>query len=198
MYLLNERLRYFFTPLIIATLMLGVFYFFSWNKDWYSYMPYYTAFRLAFYLSIILFLIYVVYPFIKILYKNYGTIFQRIIIILLLISSTFALYFTSTAIIYTLIWIIYLAIFLNFSSNIEKKNMQHYILSYPNLKNSTDFSRIINTSSFNVLMTVVLLTITVADSLTYSDWYRLLTTLLAIVLVISSIIYGKTDKSIDY
>lgn len=82
----------------------------------------------------------------------------------------------------------------------KEKSGRYYILSFPVEKDNCnlDFGEIVNSSSFNVLMSVVLLTIIIGLSLSYFDPYFILTAILAIVLVMSSVIYGKSDKSIDY
>lgn len=198
MYLLDERLRRFFSPIVIIALMSEILFFFSEKGDLYSLVSYYAGGLLVVYSSIIIFLIYVAYPLIKILLKKYGTIIQRIIALLILISSFLAVFFSFVGTIYTLLWILYLAIFLNFSSTIEKNGERYYILSYPIKKNSSDFDEIINSSSFNVLVSIVFLTIVAGESLFYFDPYFALISILAIVLVMSSVIYGKSDKSIDY
>jgi hypothetical protein len=198
MYLLNEKIRKFFMPISIIPLILGIIFLFYANNELYASIVYDTAFLIASPLIIIIFLLYVLYPLVKILLKRYGNNIQTIIVLLIIIFSILAIRFSSTAIIFTFSWILYLAVFLNFSSDIKETNFEKYIISHPVEKNCFDFKRIINTSSFNVLLSVTLLTIIFCDSFLYLDLYRLLVTFLSIVLVISSIIYGKNDKSIDY
>ena len=197
MYLLNEKLKGFFTPVVIFALMSCVLFFFSENKDVNTVISYYTALILAFSLIIIIFLIYIVYPLIKILLKNYGTTFQRIIVLLILCFSLLAMYFSSTYIIY-IVWILYLAIFLNFASNIENNGNGGHIVSFPIGKCNYrhNFSKMLNSSLFNILMTVVLLTVVVAESLYFFNPYVILSTIPAITLVSSSVFYGKSSRSI--
>ncbi|MCL2687871.1 MAG: hypothetical protein FWE58_04990 [Methanobrevibacter sp.] len=197
MHLLNERLRRFFSPIAMVALMSCVLFFFS-EKDLNVIVSYYTVSLLVFYSTIIIFFIYVIYPLVKILFKKYGVVTQRIIVILVLISSSLTMFFSFIGVIHTLLWILYLSVFLNFSSNIEKKNMKYYILSYPINKNSFDFDEILNSSSFNVLISVVLLTVVIGESLYYFDLYFILASILSIVLVISSVFYGKSDGLVDY
>lgn len=193
MYLLNERLRKFFTPIVIIALMSELFFLFSENNELYNFVSSYTVDLLGFCSCIIILLIYVIYPSIKILFKEYGTLIQRIIVILVLISLI--IFFPFISVNQSLLLYVFLAIFLNFSSNIEKNGGKYYILSNHIKKNSSDFGEIMNNSSFNVLMIVLLVTIVVGENLSYLDLYSLLTMVLAIVLVISSIIYRKRLSS---
>lgn len=182
-------------PLAIIALILCVLFFFYVNNN--LNVNIYISVS-VFHFIIIIFLIYVVYPLVKILFKGYGNGIQRIIILLILIFLSLDVLFSSYAIIFTLILVLYLAIFLNFSSDIKKTILGSYIVSYPIERDSSEFREILNTSSFNVLLTVILLTSIVFDNLSYLDLYRILVSSLAIVLVVSSIFYGKNDKSIDY
>jgi len=196
MYLLNEKLREFFTPLTIIALMSTIF-FSLLNIDLDFIISYSTLYVLVFCSTTILFLIYVFYPLAKILFKKYGTTFQRIIVLFLLCFSSLAMYFSSVDVI-RIVWILYLAIFLNFASNIENNGNGGHIVSFPIGKCNYrhNFSKMLNSSLFNILMTVVLLTVVVAESLYFFNPYVILSTIPAITLVSSSVFYGKSSRSI--
>ena len=198
MYLLSEKLRKFLLPLVIASLMSWFMYFFSKNKDLDINGPYYYFVLIYLLCGGIVFFLYVVYPSIKILLNKYGGVIQRIILVLLLGGLFLSMYISSVELAHTFVCITYLAIFLNFSSKIGKKNQKYYILSYPIGENSQGFENIVNSSSFNVLMSVILLIFVVSQSLQLFVLYKVSLSILAVILVISSIVYGKSDKSIDY
>lgn len=192
MYLLNEKLRNFFPTLMIIILISSTVAMF-WNKDLYdiTFFMFSVIYTVSFY---IMFFVYIIYPLIKIQLKKYGSLVQKILVLLLLICLIIAFWFYQESYLVCLAYILYLAVFLNFSSFIGEKYGDFYILS-SSIKEDPSFSEIISSSSFNVLMSVVLLTVVFAWGL--NSLYIVLVTILSIALVISSVIYGKSDKSFN-
>jgi len=190
MHLLNEKLRGFFTPLLIFALMSLVLFLFSDINDYYGHITNLSASLLVFSSVIVMFLVYISYPLTKILLKNYGTIFQRINAILLLLFSALAIFFSTVDSINVLfIVLVCLAVFLNFSLSIGKKNNVNYILSYSIRKNRY---------LINVSLCFLLLIILTIGGFYYFDPYLILSILLSITLFISSIFYGKSDDFTFY
>ena len=191
MYLLNEKLRNFFTTLMIINILCFVVSFFYMSKGLVhsaTYFNFLLIYLLSFYM---VFFVYVVYPLVRIIFKKYGSFIQKVLVILILIFSVLVFLFPLSR--FTVVYMLYLAIFLNFSSDIENGGDEHYIVSFPIKKDNYNlsFSRILNSSSFNILMSVVLLTVIVVESFYYFDPYVILASIFSIVLVISSIFYGK-------
>jgi len=198
MYLLNEKLRNFFTTLMIVSVLCFIATLFYEANNLATDSTYFNFFLIYFSSLIILYFVYVIYPLLKVLFKRYGSFIQKIILVLVFMSLIWGLFFFESR--FNLLYMLYLAIFLNFSSNIKNNGNESYIVSFPIEKYNYrhNFSKMVNSSSFNILMTIVLLTVVTAESLYFFNLYVILSIIPAIALVLSSVFYGKTVKSTDY
>lgn len=133
-------------------------------------------FVLYLFFSIIFFIYFFIYgfiPFVKILYNKYGTLVQRVLLILSVLSMLVIFLFVGFGSLSSL-YVLVLAIFLNFSSKIVNSNSSSFIIS---------------TSSLNIVLMVFTLILMFTTSYVLSR--HTISISLLFLFIISSIFYSE-------
>lgn len=174
---ISDRLKNLFIPLGILSLLF-VFLFndlispiliANFSIDTLD-IVYFDIFPVVFF---VIFFIYILIPFLKILFNGYGSIIQRILLTLSIASLWIIYLFTGFGTI-AIIFVLFLAIFLNFTSRIYEVAFHSYIIS---------------TSSLNILF-MVYISIFLTLFYTHSSPYWI-SIFLSFLFVIPSIIYSE-------
>lgn len=174
---ISNKLKDLFIPLGILSL---VFIFLFNDRVVYILMAnfpinsldfvYYGFFRVLFF---VIFFIYILIPLLKILFNNYGSIIQRILLILS-ISSFWIIYLFVGFGTIAFLFLIFLAFFINFTS----ENFESTVHSY-----------LISTSSLNILLMIYIsIFLLLFYHYTYPYWISIF---LSFLFVISSIFYSE-------
>lgn len=175
MYSMNNSLKRVFTPLSVICLALVFLYSDRISPILMERFPMDYTFFVYFLFCLLffgMFFVYVIIPFLKILFKSEGTLIQRILLTLSIFSSGI-IYLTisgfgSSVTVYTLL----LAVFLNFTSKSIISNNKSFIISI---------------SSFNILLIVYVSIFLLVFNLYIYPY--LISIVLAYGFIISSIFY---------
>jgi len=132
MYSVNENFKKVFAPLVILLSIQAVLfsdlYFFNLvaRFDAYDLLRVDNLFAVLFF---VVTFIYVIIPFSKILHNKYGTLTQRILLTLSIVLMVFIYLFFAGFDSWLVLYTLYLAIFLNFTSKLVESNHSSIIVS---------------------------------------------------------------------
>ncbi|MDR3063315.1 MAG: hypothetical protein LBU40_04150 [Methanobrevibacter sp.] len=138
MNILNNKMKKFFIPLLIF-LFIG---YLILSDDITTYLIVYGAidgfswtiiYLILFFVTLLLFSVFILYPGIKILLKGYGSFLQRISIVIILMSSFMACIIMSDWNWFgELLIIFYMGFYLNYSSDVSSGNKSIFVSTSKN------------------------------------------------------------------
>lgn len=174
---ISDRLKYLFIPIVILSLIFVFLYndlFINILMEHFAMVNIIEVNGLFNIMFVLIFVIYILIPFLNILSNRYGNIFQRVFLTLSIISCWIIYIFLSGFDTIAMLYALFLAIFLNFTSKIFKLDPSYYIIS---------------NSSLNILLMVYIsIFLLVFYHTIYPYWVPIV---MSFLFVVSSIIYSE-------